>query len=130
MPLRDYLALYSRADIALDPFPYTGGTTTCDALWMGVPVVSLAGNRPFAGSGASILSAVALDSLVVATTGQYVVKAVTLAQNLHALAALRAELRGRMRASPLTNAPQFARDFETALAAMWDAHRAARGSPG
>src|SRR6185295_9746706 len=97
-----YLAIYSRADIALDTYPYTGGTTTCDALWMGVPVVSLAADRPFGRSGASILANVGLTELVAATAEEYVAKAVELAQDGQRLARLRAELRSRMRESPLT----------------------------
>jgi predicted O-linked N-acetylglucosamine transferase (SPINDLY family) len=122
VPLREYLAMYSRADIALDTFPYTGGTTTCDALWMGVPVVSLATNRPFGRSGASVLANVGLADLVAVTSEQYVATAIALARDRPRLARLRAELRSRMRASPLTDAAQFARDFEVALRAMWQAH--------
>jgi protein O-GlcNAc transferase len=120
MPLADYLALYARADIALDPFPYTGGASTCDAAWMGVPVVTLAGNRPFSRSGASILTSLDLASLVTADSSGYVATAVELARDRPRLTQLRAELRQRMRASPLTDETQFAHDFESTLLAMWD----------
>lgn len=120
MPLADYLALFARADIALDPFPYTGGASTCDALWMGVPVVTLAGNRPFARSGASILTNLGLASLVATDPAGYIAAAIELARDRARLSQLRAELRPRMRASPLADAAQFARDFESALGAMWD----------
>jgi protein O-GlcNAc transferase len=128
LPLRDYLALHSRADVALDTFPYSGGTTTCDALWMGVPVVTLAADRPFSRSGATILGNLGLGHLVAATPGQYVDSAVALAQDLTSLAALRQGMRERMRSSPLTDAAGFARDFEAALHAMRDARRAAPGA--
>jgi len=118
MPLADYLALYGRADVALDTFPYTGGATTCDAAWMGVPTVTLAGNRPFARSGASILANLDLADHVAADPGQYVAAAIGLARDRPRLARLRAELRPRMRASALTDAPRFAREFEAALRAM------------
>ncbi len=118
MPLAQYLALYARADIGLDTFPYAGGTTTCDAAWMGVPVVTLAGDRPFARSGASILAQLDLGDLVTADVTAYVAAAIALAEDRPRLARLRAELRPRMRASRLTDAPRFARDFEAALVAM------------
>jgi predicted O-linked N-acetylglucosamine transferase (SPINDLY family) len=120
VPLAEYLALYARIDIALDPFPYVGGATTCDAAWMGVPVVTLAGDRPFARGGASILANLELPELVAPDVDGYIATAVALAGDVGRLALLRAELRPRMRASPLTNAPQFARDFEAALQAMWE----------
>ena len=122
VPLVDYLARYAGVDIALDPFPYTGGTTTCDAAWMGVPVVTLAGNRPFARSGATILTNLGLADLVADDPERYVAVAIGLALDGPRLAQLRAELRPRMRTSPLTDAPQFARDFESALLAMWERH--------
>ncbi len=121
MPLADYLALHARIDIALDTYPYAGGTTTCDALWMGVPVVTLAGDRPFARTGASVLAQVGLDECIAATPERYVDAAIALAADRAHLAELRAGLRPRMRASPLTDAPAFARDFEAALTAMWNA---------
>ena len=119
VPLREYLAIYSRADVALDTFPYTGGTTSCDALWMGVPVVSLATHRPFGRSSASILANLGLADLVATTREQYVAKAIALARDRPRLARLRAQLRSRMHASPLTDEVQFARDFEAALHGMW-----------
>lgn len=120
MPLADYLALYHRADIGLDTFPYTGGTTTCDAAWMGVPVITLPADRPFAGSGATILANLDLRDLVATTPQDYVARAVALATDHARLAQLRSGLRERMRASPLTDATGFARDFEAALHAMFE----------
>ena len=72
VPLLEDLALYHMADIGLDTFPYTGGATTCDAAWMGVPVVTLAGNRPFARSGASILTNLRLADLVTECADSYI----------------------------------------------------------
>jgi len=117
-PLASYLALYKRADIALDTYPYTGATTTCDALWMGVPVVTLAGDRPFARSGVSILHSAGLADFIAETPHEYVRIAVALAADHGRLALLHASLRERMRASPLTDAPRFARDVEAAYMSM------------
>ena len=119
VPLLEYLALYHMADIGLDTFPYTGGATTCDAAWMGVPVVTLAGNRPFARSGASILTNLGLADLVTECADSYIGAAIALAKDRPRLEQLRAELRARMRASPLTDTSRFARDFEAALHEMW-----------
>ncbi len=119
VPLPEYLALYHRADIGLDTFPYTGGATTCDAAWMGVPVVTLAGNRPFARSGASILTNLGLAELVTESVDCYIGAAIALAEDRPRLERLRPELRPRMRASPLTDESRFARDFEAALHEMW-----------
>lgn len=120
LPMKEYFGLYHGIDLALDPAPYGGGTTTCDALWMGAPVVSLAGKRAVGRSGLSILSNIGLPELVGATTEEYVQIAVDLAGNLERLAELRATLRQRMQASPLMNAPQFARDMEEAYRMMWN----------
>jgi predicted O-linked N-acetylglucosamine transferase (SPINDLY family) len=125
VPLREYLAIYSRCDVALDTFPYTGGTTSCDALWMGVPVVSLATNRPFGRSGVSILANLGLADLVATTREQYVAKAIALARDRPRLARLRGQLRSRMHASPLTDEVQFARDFEAALRGVWESRTGA-----
>ena len=117
-PLADYLGTYARIDIALDTWPYAGGTTTCDALWMGVPVVSLAADRPFGRSGASILGAIGHDELVASSSADYVGIACALAADHDRLLDLRAGLRAQMASSPLTDATGFARDFEAALLAM------------
>jgi protein O-GlcNAc transferase len=114
-----HLGAYRAVDIALDPFPYNGTTTSCEALWMGVPVVSLIGDRHAGRVGLDLLSRVALDALAAPDIESYVATALGLAHDLPALARLRGELRGRMRASPLCDAPRFARDFEAALRQMW-----------
>jgi len=124
----DYFELYQQIDVALDPFPYGGGTTSCDALWMGVPVVSLAGRTAVGRSGLSILSNVGLPELVVSGVEQYVELAATLAQDLPRLSELRLTLRHRMQQSPLMDAPRFARNVETAYRTMWQRWCAAQAS--
>jgi predicted O-linked N-acetylglucosamine transferase (SPINDLY family) len=119
LPIADYFRLYERIDAALDPFPYGGGTTTCDALWMGVPVVSLAGATAVGRSGLSILSNLGLSKLVAHDSEQYVRIAVELTSDLPRLSALRATLRQRMQDSSLMDAPRFARNIEAAYRTMW-----------
>jgi predicted O-linked N-acetylglucosamine transferase (SPINDLY family) len=119
VPFDEYLARYGRMDIALDPFPYPGGTTTCDALWMGVPVVSLAGATAISRGGLSILSNLGLSELIAHSVEEYVEIAVQLANDLPRLRELRSTLRQRMQSSPLMNAPAFARDVEAAFREMW-----------
>jgi predicted O-linked N-acetylglucosamine transferase (SPINDLY family) len=121
-PLRDaadHLALYGRVDIALDLLVYNGTTSTCEALWMGVPVVTLRGDRHAARVGASILTTTGLTSLIAETEEDYVEIATRLAGDLDALADLRAGLRESMRASPLCDAARFARAIERAYRELW-----------
>lgn len=110
---------YQRLDIALDPFPYNGTTTTCDALWMGVPVVTLAGRTHAARVGVTLLAQVGLEELVAADVQEYVRIAVALAGDLERLGRLRSELRGRVARSPLTDGAGFARRLEQAYCEMW-----------
>jgi predicted O-linked N-acetylglucosamine transferase (SPINDLY family) len=119
MPLEEYFHLYDRIDIALDPFPYAGGTTTCDALWMGVPVVSLAGKTAVSRGGLSILSNVGLADLVTSDVEQYVQTASRLSHDLPRLADLRTTLRQRMSPSSLTDARAFAKDMEAIYRCIW-----------
>jgi predicted O-linked N-acetylglucosamine transferase (SPINDLY family) len=115
----EYFRTYDRIDIALDAFPYTGGTTNCDALWMGVPVVSLTGDRAVFRGGVSVLSNAGLPQLIASTADDYVAIATSLAADLPALSAMRQSLRQRLMESPLMDASGFARDFEAALRNMW-----------
>lgn len=119
VPMAQYLQTWQRIDVALDPYPYNGGTTTCDALWMGVPVVSLAGRTAVGRAGLSVLSNVGLPELVARDREEYVAVALRLARDLPRLSELRATLRARMQASPLMDAPRFARNVEAAYRAMW-----------
>jgi predicted O-linked N-acetylglucosamine transferase (SPINDLY family) len=111
--------LYHQLDIVLDTFPYNGHTTSLDALWMGVPVVSLAREQPVSRGGYSQLSNLGLPELVAFHEDDYVDIAAQLARNLPRLAELRATLRARMQSSLLMDAPRFARNIETAYRAMW-----------
>jgi protein O-GlcNAc transferase len=119
-PLRQYLEAYGQVDIALDPFPYTGGTTTIQALWMGVPVLTMAGNSLLARQGESMLKALGLTDWIACDEADYQDRAVRLAQNLASLGQLRRGLRQRLESSPLMDAKGFARDLEGAFKAMWD----------
>jgi predicted O-linked N-acetylglucosamine transferase (SPINDLY family) len=123
LPREQYMAQYNQIDIALDPFPYPGGLTTCDALWMGVPVVSLAGSIGAGRAGLSILTNAGFPEMVATTTEQYVQTAVAAASDLARLAAMRTSLRDRLRTSPLMNATAFAKDFEAIYRKLWCARR-------
>jgi len=114
-------ATYNEIDIALDPFPYNGTTTTCDALWMGVPVITLAGNTHSGRVGASILTQVGLTELIAYSTAQYVEIAVGLANDRENLIGLHAHLRERVARSPLMDASGLAHNIEGAYRAMWTA---------
>jgi predicted O-linked N-acetylglucosamine transferase (SPINDLY family) len=114
-----YLDLYREVDVALDAFPWTGHTTTCDALWMGVPVLTLRGTRHASRMAASVLSAVGLTEMVTQTLEEFVARAVQLAADVGALAELRASLRERMRASPLCDAAGFTRGLEDTYRTLW-----------
>jgi predicted O-linked N-acetylglucosamine transferase (SPINDLY family) len=128
-PWGDYLQLFRRVDLSLDTFPANGMTATCHALWMGTPVVTLAGSSPISRVGASLLSTVGLPELVGSSANDYVEIAATLAGDLPRLAELRATLRDRMQRSPLMDAPRFARNVEAAYRAMWRAWCKKPGRP-
>jgi predicted O-linked N-acetylglucosamine transferase (SPINDLY family) len=119
LPQAKLLARYGRTDIALDSFPYSGGLTTLEALWMGVPVVTLPG-RSFAGRHSfSHLSVVGLTETIAADADDYVAVVRRLGADRARLAALRAGLRGRVANSPLCDGPRFARGLEAALRGLW-----------
>lgn len=116
---RGYLAEYGDVDIALDPFPYTGGITTCEALSMGVPVVTLAGASHGARFGASLLTNAHLPELVAQTPADYVRIAAGLASDPAVLRALRMNLRTMLRHAPLTDAAGYVHDVEDAYRSIW-----------
>jgi len=118
-PRSEYLAAYQRVDIALDPFPFTGGTTTVEALWMGVPVITLSGEHLVARQGVGILSSVGMQDWIAQTPEGYVALAVKHAHSLQALSMLRQGLRSSVMSSPLFDAPRFARHFSAALIDIW-----------
>jgi len=119
LPLEAYLQQYLQVDIALDPFPMNGGTTTCEALWLGVPVVSRRGRSAASRRGISLLTNAGLAHLVAHSREGYVDIAFGLATDLPALAQLRATLRERLRASPLLDAEGFTRDLEALYRDAW-----------
>jgi len=119
-PLQDYFLLHHNVDVALDTFPYPGGTTTCDALWMGVPTVSLVGQPAYRRSGLSILLNMGLGDLATFSEEAYLDKAVEVAMDLDRLAQWRQTMRPRMLASKLMDGPSFARDLERAYRSMWE----------
>lgn len=115
----DHLLLYNQVDIALDTYPYNGTTTTCEVLWMGVPVISLGGERHTSRVGLSILSRVGLEFFAAQTAEEYVAKATAMAQNLPSLAKIRATMRQRMAAGDLCNKTGFTENIEHAYREMW-----------
>lgn len=118
-PHAELLAAYGTVDITLDPFPYSGGLTTLESLWMGVPVVTLSGET-FAGRhSTSHLSNIGLPELIAATPEEYVAIAAGLADDRDRLAALRATLRDRLRASPICDARRYTRHLEAAYRQLW-----------
>jgi predicted O-linked N-acetylglucosamine transferase (SPINDLY family) len=119
--------LYNKIDIALDPIPFNGGATTLDALWMTVPVVTLAGEYFTARMGATILNNVGLPELVADSEAAYVELAVALAGDVPRLRAMRRDLRAKMRASRMMDYAAFAVYMETAYRAMWRKWCAQRG---
>jgi protein O-GlcNAc transferase len=114
-----HLGLYDRIDIALDPFPYNGTTTTCEALWMGVPVITLRGDRHAGRVGASLLTQLGLTELIADSVEEYVEIAVALAADQARLGELHRSLRPRLATSSLGDAEAFARKIESAYRAMW-----------
>jgi len=116
-----HLEAYNAVDVALDPFPYAGTTTSVEALWMGVPVLTLEGARFMAHAGESILRTARLGEWIAGSERDYAEKAAAFASDLPGLAGLRRGLRQRLLGSPLCNAPRFARNLEDAFRGMWRA---------
>jgi predicted O-linked N-acetylglucosamine transferase (SPINDLY family) len=118
-PLEEYFKTLRSVDLALDPMPYSGGTTTCDILWMGTPVLTLRGSRSVSRSASSILGAAGLHEWIAATPEEYVAKAVRAVDDAAGFAGARRSLRERMLASPLMDEAGFARAMEALLREMW-----------
>ena len=118
-PPVEHLQLYSEVDVALDTYPYNGTTTTCEAMWMGVPTISLVGRCHASRVGLSILTRVGMEFFAASTPREYIARATALAGKLEALAKIRASMRMRMTASTLCNAKGFARSVEKAYRKMW-----------
>ena len=115
-----YFAAYNKVDITLDPFPFTGGTTSVESLWMGVPLVTLEGGSLISRQGVGVLMNAGLPDWIAEDEEKYVAKAVLFASDLDKLAILRTGLRSQVLASPLFDAPRFARNFENALLEIWN----------
>ena len=119
VPYNEYLTTYSQIDIILDSFPRTGGTTTAEALWMGIPVITLAGRRYAGQISASKLMAVGLNDLITHTKQEYIDKAISLAYDPERRINLRSNLRKQMAKSPLCNGDSLANAIENAYLEMW-----------
>jgi predicted O-linked N-acetylglucosamine transferase (SPINDLY family) len=119
VPRGKYAGVLQRVDVALDPFPFNGHTTTCDSIWMGLPVVMRQGQTYASRFGGSVLANVGLTDLITDTSEQYIARAAELAADLPGLARLRGELRARMISSPLSDYRGFARNLEAAYRQMW-----------
>ncbi len=122
-PRTELLATYGYVDVALDPFPYPGGTTSVEGLWMGVPVITRKGDRFVSHVGESIAHNAGLSDWIAQTDEDYVAKAIDISTKLNELAMLRATLRSQVLASPLFDARRFAGHFENALWGMWRQYR-------
>jgi protein O-GlcNAc transferase len=118
----EYMAQYSQIDIALDPFPYNGGTTTVETLWMGVPVIARHGDRFVAHMGEGILHHIGHPEWIAQTDNDYVAIAAALASDPAHLAKVRSGLRAQLQSSPICDAPRFAKKLEAAFEEMWQIH--------
>ncbi|CAN2045072.1 protein O-GlcNAc transferase [Candidatus Magnetomoraceae bacterium gMMP-1] len=118
-PVQDYLKLHNSVDIILDTFPWNGHTTSCHALWMGVPIITLVGEHHASRLGASLLSCLGLSEWIACAPDEYVQKAVNLAGNFDRLAYIRHNLRNHILSSPLCDGEKFTRSLETAYREMW-----------
>jgi predicted O-linked N-acetylglucosamine transferase (SPINDLY family) len=114
-----HLSLYNRVDIALDTFPYNGTTTTCEALWMGVPVITLVGDSHVGRVGTSLLSTLQLEELIAQSEQEYLEIAIQLAQDRERITLFRETIRSWMSVSPLCDSEAFAYKIEAAYRQMW-----------
>ncbi|MGL4420597.1 MAG: tetratricopeptide repeat protein, partial [Gemmataceae bacterium] len=119
LPRHEYYEAYQSFDLALDPFPYNGGVTTCDALWMGVPVLTVAGNSYVSRQGAMINTQVGLSEFVADDPATLIELAKTWSMNREWLADIRAGLRGQVASSPIANAPRYVQQLENKLRHLW-----------
>ena len=119
-PRSDYLQAYNKVDIALSPFPYGGGTTSVEGLWMGVPFITKKGSTFISSIGESIACNTGLSDWVSESEEDYIDKAVRFASNLNDLSTLRSSLRGQALRSPVFNAKKFSKDFVLALETLWN----------
>ena len=126
-PHVEFLATYGEIDVALDPFPYSGGLTTLEALWMGVPVVTLGGNRFCARHTVTHLTSAGLPALAVEGEEAYIAMAAALVSDPDGLASIRTRLRDRLAASPALDGVRFTRALEAAFGAMWQRAAAGQG---
>jgi predicted O-linked N-acetylglucosamine transferase (SPINDLY family) len=115
----EHLGLYRKVDIGLDPFPYNGTTTTCESRWMGVPVVTLLGDRHSGRVGASIMHSTGLGGMVAENSEHYMQLAVSLAGDKKRLESLRQGLRQQLQQSPLMESRRFTRELEAEYRKMW-----------
>jgi predicted O-linked N-acetylglucosamine transferase (SPINDLY family) len=125
-PRDGYLSLYDRIDVCLDTVPYNGHTTSLDAIWMGVPVVTLVGDTVVGRAGLCLAENLGMPELVARTPEEFVARAIDLAAELERLARLRRDLRGRLERSALMNAPRFARNLEALYREAWQRYCAER----
>lgn len=119
VPRAQYLEPYNLVDIALDPFPYPGITTTVEALWMGVPVLTLAGENFLSRQGVGLMTNAGLPDWIATDRDDFIARAIAHASDLQVLASLRSTLRHKVLSSPIFDAPEFALHFEAALCGMW-----------
>ena len=116
---KEVLEVYNKIDIALDPFPFQGVTTTCEAIWMGVPVIILKGNRYVSHFGEMINSNLNMEDWIAENNNEYISKTIKFSSNIDLLSKIRASLREKALQSPLFDAPRFAKHFSKMLWEMW-----------
>jgi predicted O-linked N-acetylglucosamine transferase (SPINDLY family) len=119
LPLREFQRKLQQVDITLDPFPVNGATTTCESLWLGVPVLTLVGERFPSRAGLSIMNAARMPEFATATPEEFIGKAISLANDLPRLADIRAGMRERLKETPLFDQQRFARNLEDIYRDVW-----------